>query len=267
MRRVTEAEVTLPNGSWQDGAFHPEARVRGLEEGEDVEVELNADLLPIERTTAVLARCVTHLASRACEGAGVFRDLCMGDREALLLHVRRMTFGERMDCLLSCPACASRMDFQLNTGTLLVTNAEQPQQQYEEEFPLDGMSFRVKFRVPRAGDVQDALASTGGIPRASVRDLVVRCVESVQLKAEATKEVPAAEWPRNLWLKSLHAWLHSILKPRLSCSFSARHADTRSRHFSTPPTSFSGNCESGNGGSMKRSTNSPFPTTGVRPTF
>lgn len=198
MRRVAEAEVTLPHGSWQGGTFHREARVRGVEEGEDIETELSADLLPIERTTALLARCVTQFAGRTGAGAGTFRDLSMGDREALLLHVRRMTFGDGMDCVLSCPACGSRMDFQLNTEALIVAAAEHARQQHEEEFPVDGLSFQVSFHVPTGGDVQDALGSAGGVPHEAVRSLVTRCVESVHRQSETREEVPAAGWPPDL---------------------------------------------------------------------
>ncbi len=201
MRRVAEAEVTVPNGSWWGGACHREARVRSIEEGEDLEAELNPALLPIEQTTAVLARCVTQLAGRDCAGADAFRDLSMGDREALLLHVRRMTFGERIDCLLSCPACAERMDFQLDSKGLIVSAAEPPQHQYDEEFLLEGIRFRVKFRVPTGGDVETSVRSAGCVPDAAVRALVIRCVEWVHRQTEQGEgdvAVPAAEWPASL---------------------------------------------------------------------
>jgi hypothetical protein len=194
MRRVAEAEVTLPNGCWQGGTLHREARVRGLEDGEDLEAELSGELAPIERTTALLARCVSQLAGA---DANALQDLSMGDREALLLHIRRMTFGDRMDCLLSCPACASRMDFQLHTETLIVPSAADARPQYEEEFLVDGVSLRVKFRVPTGKDVREALASGDAAPDSAVRALIARCLESVR-QVDTKEEMPSAKWPTGL---------------------------------------------------------------------
>jgi len=192
MRRVAEAEVTLPNGCWQGGTLHREARVRGIEEGEDLEAELSGELAPIARTTALLARCVTPFA-----GADAFEDMTMGDREALLLHIRRMTFGDRLNCLLSCPACSGRMDFQLNTETLIVPAAAGARPQYDEDFLVDGITFRVKFRVPTGRDVQQAVANSAAVPDSAVHALIARCLESVH-QADTKEEVPSTKWPAGL---------------------------------------------------------------------
>ena len=198
MTGLAETEVTLPNGYWQGGVCYREARVRGVAEGEELEAELTGNLLPLERTRLMLARCVTRLGSLEGAEAGVFRALCMGDLEALLLQVRRMTFGERMDCVLSCPACGERMDFLLNAEALILPATQPAQQSCEEEFAVDGVRFRVKLRVPTAGDVEDALGVVPHAPLAAVRELMARCVESVRLPAEQEKEVPATEWPAGL---------------------------------------------------------------------
>ena len=43
--------------------------------------------------------------------AGAVRALSVGDREALLLHLRLATLGERIDCVAGCPdpACGERL--------------------------------------------------------------------------------------------------------------------------------------------------------------
>lgn len=198
MRPLADAEVTLRNGYWHGGVRYREARVRGVEQGEDVENELSANLLPLERTRLLIARCVTRFAGQDGAEADVFRNLSMGDLQALLLQVRRMTFGERMECLLTCPACGERMDFQLNTDALLLPAAEHMQGSCEEEFTAGGVSFRVKFHIPTAGDVEDVLRKKPGALHTAVRALMAQCVESVHRRDEPDEAVPAAQWPAEL---------------------------------------------------------------------
>jgi hypothetical protein len=175
---MAEADVLLLHGCWQEGSCQRQARVRGVaERDEDLAAELGAATLPVERATALLARCVTQLGGHECSGTEQIRDLSMGDREALLLHVRRMTFGERIDCTLDCPACAERMDFQLRAQELMVSTAEGPQPRYEEDFLLDGVKFRARFRLPTGTDVETVLRTEHGDPEQAAHALLFRCVE------------------------------------------------------------------------------------------
>lgn len=196
-----EMELTLPNGYWQGGACHREAFVRGIQEGdENLGEVLGAATLPIERTTTLLAHCVTQLGGRERPGAEAMRELAMGDREALLLHVRRMIFGERIECVVQCPACPERMDFPLQVSELLVSETGNPKQRYEEIFFLDGVRFRVKLRHVTGGDVETVVRNTP-VPEAVVRGLLVHCVDWIYQEEEHGGEavaVPAEQWPADL---------------------------------------------------------------------
>src|ERR1700686_472364 len=113
MRSSVETQVVLRNGCWQEGACHREVRVRGIAEDDATLVDdLSEAALPVERNTLLLARCVTSLGTGDGPRMQTVRDLSLGDREALLLHARRLTFGGQIDCVLPCPECDERMDFQ-----------------------------------------------------------------------------------------------------------------------------------------------------------
>ncbi len=96
--------VTLPNGYWVDGVHFREAELRMLT-GADEEflVESAHAMLPVTWTHALLSRCITHLDAVEAVTPLTVASLAVGDREALLLHLRRLTSGERMQCTLTCP--------------------------------------------------------------------------------------------------------------------------------------------------------------------
>src|SRR4051812_17209818 len=96
--------VALPRGYWLDGICYREAGLRPLTgEDEVFLLETSQALLPAERVTAVLARCLTHLGPLQPVTAPVVRELTIGDREALLLCLRRLTCGDRVPCVVRCP--------------------------------------------------------------------------------------------------------------------------------------------------------------------
>src|SRR6266536_3258635 len=112
MRTVT---VTLPGGYWRDGICHREAELRPLTGEDEAFLADGAEsLLPAYRTTALLARCLTRVGPITVT-PDVARSLTVGDREALLLHLRRATIGERLQCVVNCAGrgCGKPMDVAL----------------------------------------------------------------------------------------------------------------------------------------------------------
>jgi hypothetical protein len=199
MTGLAETEVALPNGYWKDGACFREARVRGIPEGdEELAAQLSAATLAIERTSALLAACVSRLGDWDCSGSDAVHELSLGDREALLLHIQRMTFGERLECVLRCPACAEPMEFQLQVADLLLPASDRRQRHYEEIFTVDGTPLRVRFRMPAAADLERAIRGAPDIPEAA-RAVLLGCVEWVHREKDPGEGHLAAQfWPADL---------------------------------------------------------------------
>ncbi len=200
MTRLAETEVVLPNGYWKAGSCFREAHVHGIPEGdEELGAELNAATLAIERTSALLARCVSRLGEWDCSGTDAVRELSLGDREALLLHIQRMTFGEQLECVLRCPACAEPMEFQLRVADLLLPVSERRQQRYEETLAADGITFRVRFRIPTAADLETAIRGAPVVLEAAARAVLLGCVEWVRRDKELGEGNLAVEvWATDL---------------------------------------------------------------------
>lgn len=156
------------------------ARVRGISEGdEDLIAALDSLPSSAERATALLARCVVRLGDVESPGVTAVRNLALGTREGLLLEVRRMTFGETIECMQKCPACQEIMVFDLRVEDLLQLGAVRPRERYEEVFLTNGMEFRIVFRVPTGADLEAAAAVPRGHSAEGVKVLLTRCIEEV----------------------------------------------------------------------------------------
>lgn len=111
-------------------------------------------------------------------------DLPVGTRDALLLQVRELTFGDVAECLAQCPGCEATVEFPVSLTELGVEGWSGTEAVVEHE----GMGLRVRPVTSR-----DLLALTG-LPDASAMAAVLlrRCVRP---DAGAEAEVPPAAAP------------------------------------------------------------------------
>jgi hypothetical protein len=197
------AMVHLPGGLWQDGVCHRQAGLRPLDGNDEAFLlESASSLSTAERTSALLARCLTRLGDLSLadqEPLAVARALTVGDREALLLHLRRLTEGERLQCVLQCPdpGCGEKMDLELRVSDLLLPPYAEPRGEYETTVGDNGGQRRVRFRLPTGAD-QEAIAPLAAAdPDGAAALLLRRCVLEVDpaaqegLPAEVQAELPA----------------------------------------------------------------------------
>lgn len=176
------ARVELPHGFWVNGAHHRGAELRPLT-GADEEV-LGASArttLPAERANRLLGRCLIRLEGAEGATAEAVGGLTVGDREALLLHLRRLTFGEALQAVLDCPQpdCGERMDLDLRVSDLLQPPCRDPRPQYDLVVEHDGRFLRVRFRLPTALDQELASRRALSAPEEAVELLLRRCVQAV----------------------------------------------------------------------------------------
>jgi hypothetical protein len=132
-------------------------------------------LLPAARTTALLARCLQPAGGDERAGVEAVRTLTAGQREALLLRLRRATFGDTLTSVLTCPhdGCGERMDLVLRVSDLLV---ERVDDRAVHEAVIG--TIRVRFRLPTGADLEEVAPLARGDPAAAGRRLLERCLES-----------------------------------------------------------------------------------------
>lgn len=161
--------LTLPHGALAHGCIERRAEIR-IPTGEDELHVLDAGRGRVGKVGALLERCLVRLGDEPAT-PDTSGSLVAGDRDALLLHLRAAAFGNRLDCVLECPACHERMGLELPIDNLLLAPYPDPQGAYEME--LDG-GRRVRFRLPTGADLEEAAATNGGATGGAV--LLRRCL-------------------------------------------------------------------------------------------
>lgn len=179
--------ITLPGGYWRNGVRQQDAFLRPLSGRDELFLlESGEGLSPAQRTTAIVARCL-DLSEEAA------RELTAGDREAVLLHLRRATFGETLTSVLRCPHrdCDEQMDLELRVGDLLVDATPDAAPVHETRIG----EHTVRFRLPNGKDLEEAAAIATRDRGAAVRHVLERCVEG---SGGAPFELLLAELPARM---------------------------------------------------------------------
>lgn len=185
------ATVTLSHGCLLGDERHRTATVRALTGADEIAIASLEEPSAAAKVTALLARSVERLGPVQPVGSDVASRLTAGDREALVLHVRRLTLGDRLACVIHCPRCREPMDLDLRVSDLLLPPLPDAPLEHELELDDGGASYRIRFRLPAGADLEDSafVAAREGIATAA-RRILDRCVIQVTRDDEAVVAVP-----------------------------------------------------------------------------
>jgi hypothetical protein len=192
---MSAAAVVLPAGFWLDGIHYREAELRPLTGEDEAFLESVAARPPARRATLLLARCLERLGPWETVPPETVASLTVGDREALLLHLRRLTLGDRLQCVLRCPApaCGERMDLDLDVRELLLPPYPDPAPRHDVAIEASGTPWRVRFRLPTGGDQEAAAPLVRSDLAAAIALILRRCIaEIVREDGELAANIPAA---------------------------------------------------------------------------
>lgn len=170
--------VAIPGGVWRNDSQRTAEPLREVAlrpaggEDEAFLIDSADQATPSERATGLLVRCVEEP-----DADRLVRSLTIGDREALLLHLRRITLGDTLDCVLSCPAnCGERMEFELRVDDLLVPAYRDVHAEYDVTLEAEGRRYDVTFRLPIAADLDRAAPIARSDALRGARTLLECCV-------------------------------------------------------------------------------------------
>jgi len=124
-------------------------------------------------TTRLLSSCLVRLGD-AKPSKQLVRRLLVGDRDYLILQVRRATFGDEFHGVLACPACGGKMDVSFDTRDVPVTFRPQTVTNHSIQLDSAGRAERtVRFRLPCGADQEAVL----GYDTSEAAELLLdRCV-------------------------------------------------------------------------------------------
>jgi hypothetical protein len=177
---MAAVEVTLPRGVAFGDYWCRTATLHSITGFEEEFLIGDGRLMsPAARVTELLRRCLDSIGPVEKVDAQLVRQLSVGDRESLLLHLRRITLGDRIYSILHCPLCFKRMDLDLNVGELMQSPHPAAEPYHETIIADETTSYRVIFRPPN-GEDQEVAASLAAVSLTAAEELVIkRCTAKV----------------------------------------------------------------------------------------
>jgi len=175
--------VSLSGGSWIRGERVRSATVRPITGADQASLAERGTQLPAaERASAILTLCVR--IDEAGDAADAVRELSVGDREALLLHLHRITFGDKLRCVVTCPheECGERMDLELDASSLIVPPYDDAREWYD--LAAESGRPRLRFRIPTGFDQEAIVSSRPADADSAAVSLALRCLDPESLEAE-----------------------------------------------------------------------------------
>lgn len=168
-RHFSERVVELPGGLInKDGHRLALARMRPLTGAEEDWLAANPDMPSALVVTRILSSCLVQLDNIAVD-RDLVRRLLVGDRDFLMLQLRRITLGDQIHAVLSCPVCSARMDIDFGIQDVKV----EPRRQTELTYTIEHDNRSLRFRLPVGADQEEVLPMDR---EAAVNSLLARCV-------------------------------------------------------------------------------------------
>jgi len=158
---------TLPGGLMlQSHQMLSRASLRPLSGRDEEWLARHRNMPSSVRVSWLLNQCLLALDDYPvnCE---LVRQMLVGDREFLIMQLRRITLGDHVQAVVNCPACNNKMDVDFRLDAVSV----QARPQTDASFTLGLRGRTVRFRLPNGGD-QEAAA----LDPDPVEVLLSRCV-------------------------------------------------------------------------------------------
>jgi hypothetical protein len=140
--------VGLPHGFVSDECCIRQVELRQLNGYDEQYISETRNLPSFLRATRILERAA-RLIQTNCNIEEALRRLTIGDRIDLLLHLRMLSFGDNLSCIVVCQACSESMSLDLSISDLL----EQSKPQTDcNEYVLNIDNLLLKLRPLTGGD-------------------------------------------------------------------------------------------------------------------
>lgn len=166
-------DVTLTAGLWRDGRCERSAVVDVLDaSSRRTLVEELHDETPARRVSALLASMTASIGEVCAPSLDDVRELTIGDRDRIVLALRRALGGDGMECLCAC-TCGELLQLELSISGLLDGTPADPAPR-EAERTSSGTTVRV--RSATGTDHEDAAHRALDDPEDAVRALLSRCL-------------------------------------------------------------------------------------------
>jgi len=169
----TRVVVSLPGGVAEQGQRLREAELRPLSGREEDWLVRNPVAPSALSVTRLLSGCLLRVGDHEVTTESV-RQLLVGDRDFLVLNLRRLTLGENFHAVVTCPACDKKMDVSFKATDVPIETPAKVEASYELRLAAAADRERtVRFRLPTGADQESVL---GVSVESAVDRLLSRCL-------------------------------------------------------------------------------------------
>jgi hypothetical protein len=169
--QLADGVCDLPGGLvLDDGRRLGRAELRPLTGREEEWLTQHAGMASAHLATKLLSACFVRLEEEPVNPE-IIDKLLVGDRDYLILQLRRMTLGDRFAAVFSCPACKRAMDVEFLAQDISIEPRLQNTVAYT--WASDDAQRVVRYRLPNGAD-QEAVADLRDVD--AVEALLARCV-------------------------------------------------------------------------------------------
>lgn len=195
-----EGIFLLPGGFFQSGTCFREVKLRpptGRVE-EQLGDASNARCLASAITT-LLTHCIERIGPINNVTAEIVRDLLVGDRDYLVLKLRQITIGDRVEATLLCPnsQCGEKFDIDFDLTQIPIQQGNISSQVFAVKVPERKTSedddgdryFEVEFRLPNGRDQEELAFLIAGSESEAANKLLRSCIQRI----DGIKEAQFAE--------------------------------------------------------------------------
>lgn len=196
---MEQFEGLLPGG-WRDdaGTLHQRVVLKPLTGREEILLAEHGRRESASLVTKVLSHCLERIGNITSISEDLTRNLLVADRHYLLLKLRELTFGPRVQATLSCPwpDCGEKVDIDFSLADLPITASEKKGPRYKirlsEEMAVKegGVCFQeVLLRLPTGAD-QEIVSPLLATNEAQAFDLLLeRCIISIGPKEQTQNRI------------------------------------------------------------------------------
>lgn len=167
-------DVKLAAGLWRAGRCQRSVQLRVPEAAaRRALVDELGDATPAARVTGLLAAAVDAIGDIEDPTAEDVRGLRVGDRDRIVLALRRALSGDELECVCPC-TCGETLELTLSIGELLAGAAADPLPPTAAAPLAAGGTLRV--RAASGADQERAAERARTDPEGAVRELVAGCI-------------------------------------------------------------------------------------------
>ncbi|MCL2643239.1 MAG: hypothetical protein FWD52_06990 [Candidatus Bathyarchaeota archaeon] len=144
MRRLA---AQLPHGFQANNAWIKQVTIREFTGYDEQLIASSQNFFPPFKTSILLAR-ITELNNNNNNVLSNFdmlqtvRNLSIGDRIALILQLRKITFGNILQCTLQCPKCTNKLSLDIPIDSILQPPKTNPQTTYTLQ--IDNYTLKIR---------------------------------------------------------------------------------------------------------------------------